>query len=234
MFTSVNISNGNIQPTPGPAIFLYALNFIGFLSAAIITIIRKYMKSRGIEKLQIRFIFYGVGFTFLLIGITNFLFVVLLKQSSFVIFGPLFSLILVGLTSYAIVKHKLLNIGLVVARSVAFLILITIILVVYTFVMFGISGLFFGIKLQINQLIVYAILTLFISSTFNPLKNYIEKITDRIFFKNDYSSNELLSKLTKILATNLKLEDLTRKTLNELLIQCIFRAAHSSYFITVV
>ena len=216
MFTSVTISNRGIQPVAGFGILIFEITAVGFLLMAMITIFEKYKKSIGLEKLQLKYLISGVAITFFSMIITNLFFVIILKVSSFVVFGPLLSLILVGFISYAIIKHRLLNIGLVVARSVTFFILISLILTAYTFVSFGISNLFFGAKVQVNQLIIYAILTLLISSTFHSLKNYLEKITEKIFFKNNYNSNELLSKLTKILAMNLRLEDITTKTINEL------------------
>lgn len=223
MFVSVSIENGNVQPTPGPLIALFAINFIGFLITAIITIIRRYIKASGIEKLQIKFIFYGIGLTFSLIAITNFLFVILLRLSSFVTLGPLFSLILVGFTFYAIVRHRLMDVRLVVARSVAYIFLIGIIAAFYTGAVFVVGNLFFTGKTDFNQTIVYASLTIFVAFTFQPLRYFLEKITDRVFFKNNYNSNELLSKLTKILASTLSLDDLSRKTLNQ-----IFNTMHIS------
>lgn len=223
MFVSIDMSSGNISPVPGFGILVYEITAIGFLILAAIAIFKKYRKARDLEKLQLKYLIFGISVTFSLIVVTNFIFVVLLQISNFVIFGPLFTLILVGFIAYAIIKHRLLNIGLLVARSVAFFILISIVFTIYIFVMFGISGLFFDVELEKNQLILYAILTLIISLTFNPLRRYTEKATDKIFFKNNYSANDLLSKLTKILATNLKLRDISVKTLDEL-----FRTMHVS------
>src|SRR5205807_7642454 len=92
MFTSVSIVNHNVQPTPGPAIIIFALNFIGFLIAGLITIVSKFLRSRGIEKVQIAFLLYGIGITFTLVALASFILVVVFHQSSFVAYGPSLSL----------------------------------------------------------------------------------------------------------------------------------------------
>ena len=50
----------------------------------------------------------------------------------------------------------------------------------------------------INQFEISIILALVMAFSFQPILAYIEKATDKIFFKGNYNSNELLSKLTKI------------------------------------
>src|SRR3990167_4600993 len=75
-----------------------------------------------------------------------------------------------------------------------------------------------------SQLITSMILALVMAFSFQPIRAYLERATDKIFFKNNYNSNELLSKLTRILASTLRLDDLSRKTLNQL-----FNTMHISW-----
>jgi signal transduction histidine kinase len=219
MFISVSIIDGNIQPVPGPAIFIFAVNFLGFLGAAFITLGRKYKKSTGLERVQIKYLLLGIILTFTLIAITNFIFVVLMNVSSFVIFGPLFTLILVGFISYAIVKHRFLDIKLVVARSVAYSLLLLILGTLYASGLFVVGTFIVKEPTSINNLITSTVLALIIAFTFQPLRRYLERVTSKIFYRDRYDSHLLLSKLGHIMASTLRLESLVELVLKELMDQ---------------
>jgi signal transduction histidine kinase len=55
------------------------------------------------------------------------------------------------------------------------------------------------------------------SLTFQPIDAMVRKITNRIFFKGRYNSEELLAGLTRIMAETMELETLTKKLLSGLL-----------------
>ena len=96
MFTSAIFEGGNIKAVPGPAIVIFAINFLGFLSLAFVSALRKYSKAMGLEKLQLKYLLSGLIITFSLIATTQFFAVILFKTSFFIPFGPLYTLILVG------------------------------------------------------------------------------------------------------------------------------------------
>ncbi|HUV46510.1 MAG TPA: ATP-binding protein [Candidatus Bathyarchaeia archaeon] len=216
MFVSVSLEQG-VKPTPGPAILVFAFNFFISVIAGFITIIRKYLKARGLEKLQIKYVFLGLIITFGFSNITNFIFVVLLKFTSFVVFGPLFNLILVVFITYAIVKHRLMDIRLIVARTVSYFLLLITLAGFYVFSIFSLSSFFYNIAASSGQIFINVVLVLIIAFGFQPLRRFLEKITDKIFFKDRYETEDLLSKLTNLLSSTLILEKLTKGVLEELL-----------------
>src|SRR6185437_3861663 len=123
VFSSVSVANG-IHPTPAPGIILFGVLFIGGPIAATVEIIRKYRRSTGLAKLQYKYLVLGITATFGLLIFTNFLFVVLLNFSDLVILGQMFSLVLVGFIFYAIIRHRLLEIRMIIARSVVYTLLL--------------------------------------------------------------------------------------------------------------
>jgi signal transduction histidine kinase len=103
-----------------------------------------------------------------------------------------------------------------VARAVAYVLLATILFASYVFAAVIGTSLFFDTPTRFEQLALYSILTLIATYTFQPLKNLLEKLTEKIFYRGKYDSPELLSSLTKIMATTLRLEDLTKGLLTNL------------------
>ncbi|MGH7204162.1 MAG: GAF domain-containing sensor histidine kinase, partial [Candidatus Levyibacteriota bacterium] len=131
--------------------------------------------------------------------------------------GPLFSIIWISCLAYAIIKHRLLDIRFVVARTIAYIVLVVILGFFYALSVFIFANIFFKQTTATDYTYLSTVLALLIAFSIHPLKNFLENITDTIFFKGKYSSNELVLRLTQIMASTLHQEALTKTTLNQLL-----------------
>lgn len=216
IFSKVTITD-QITPTPGPGIILFALLFVGVPLLGIIELIKKYRKTSGLEKLQLKYLIFGITETFALLILTNFIAVVVFHYSGLVIFGPIFSLILVGFITYAIIRHRLLEVRVIIARSVIYLLLILFAAIIYILGIILFSQSIFKINIDARLLPSMVLVALFIAFTFVPLRNIIENATNRIFFKGNYDQHDLVFQLTKIIASKISLNDVTTKTLSKLL-----------------
>jgi signal transduction histidine kinase len=216
IFSKVTIAE-QITPTPGPAIPLFAVLFVGLPIAGIFELFKKYKKTTGVERLQLRYLILGIVVTFILLILTNFIAVIVFNYSKFVIFGPMFTLIFVSLLSYSIVKHRLLAIRLLIARSVVYTLLLGIIIGIYTLSIFVISHYIIHSQNELFELFTYAALAAFIALSLQPIKNFVEDLSSRLLYVSRYNSAGLILKLTTIIAASYKLKDITQKTLKELL-----------------
>src|SRR6185369_16589834 len=182
-FTKAEIVNGSVSPVPGPGMLPFTL-LSTFYSVAAVYILRKRMRlSMGFEKEQFRYVMYGILLMLGLIIVTILLPAIFLKVTTFVPFIPLYTLIFLGMTNYAIIRHKLLDIRLFVARSLAYTLVVTIAGTAYTAAIFLVSQYFFRRDITTVQALVYALIALFVAFTFQRLKNSLEEITDKLFFK---------------------------------------------------
>lgn len=220
MFSSVTIdttnAGGSIQPTPGPAIALFAIDYIGLFVLSFLTLVYKFRKSEGLERAQLRMLLAGIIITFTLLGITNFVFVVLLKISSFVVFGPAFSLILVGFIAYAIVRHRMLDIRLVIARTVSYSLLVLFLGLMYTGLLFGLGSFVFNLPFDGAILLYATALSLILAFSFQRVRSLFQKATDSIFYKDLYEIKDLVYQLALVMASTLELDQLTKKLLKPL------------------
>lgn len=195
---------------------IFSAYFISFFYGALFFLWKKYKKFSGRTKTQILFIFVSI----LIAGFIASIFDLILPglgNYRLIYIGPAFSGIIFWLITYAIVRHQLWDFKLVLARSIAYTILVLWLGSLYTTAVFWISRSFFTGSVDNNQILVYTILALFVAFTVQPLKQLIEKTTDDIFFRYNYDSNDLLFRLSKIMATTLDLQELAQKTLHELL-----------------
>ena len=197
----------------------FALYAVFYSVGAIYTLISRWRQSRGVTKQQLRFVLTGILIMLSLIILTILIPVLINKNLSFVPFAPIYTLIFLSFTAYAIIKHRLMDIRLLVARTASYALLVLLIAGIYTALLFVIGGAFFNIRLSPVQLSVFALITLFAGFSFHPLQRMLEKITDRIFFKDRYDTDTMLRNLSNIMASRLRLDEITHGILEELLSQ---------------
>lgn len=195
---------------------LYLIYFPLVFLIAYYVYYRKYLNATAYVRMQILYILLGCTATSLPAMITN---LALPAMGYFGLHwvGQLFTMFWIGCMAYAIIKHRLLDIRLVVARAIIYILLVVFLGFVYALGIFLFAGFVLEKTVSQNYLFVSTIFALFIAFTVQPLKNYLESVTDKIFFKGTYNSNELVLKLTKIMASTLGLEALTKYTLHNLL-----------------
>ena len=214
---SVEVVNDSVSINPGPAIASFGILQASTLLLGSWILFKKYRRATGILRTQLKFITYGITAGFGLTLISTFFMAVLLNNSSLVVFSPFFITIATASVSYSIVRHRLLDIRLVLARAVAYTLLVGVLGLFYAGSVIISTSLFLGTVNFISQIALYTTLTLIVAFTFHPLRAYLENVTDKIFFKGKYDSQVLLSDLTKIMATVLRLDDLTKNILKKLL-----------------
>lgn len=214
----------------GWAYYIFYIFYIPiFFTASYYVLLRTYLKSSPLIKAQIRYILIGLTIASM-VGMTTNLMLPTFGTFSLNWLGQVSTFIWVGAATYAIVKHRLLDIRLVVARTIAYFLLVVILGVFYALGLFIFGSLLFPEANTNNiQLLVSVLLALILAFTFQPLKRILERITDKVFFRSGYNSNELLSRLTKIMASTLNLEDLTKQTLHDLL--NTMHIAHGTFLI---
>jgi signal transduction histidine kinase len=218
---SIQITASGVNVQTGSLYVYFLIYFAIFLSIAFIILLKKYFKSSGIVKTQIRYMFWGASLSaaigFFVNGILLFL-----GHWEYASLGPLSIVFLMLFTAYAIVKHKMMDIRLVVARSLAYAILVAILAGFYAVSVLAIERIFFPSSLNsfdLTQGIIRTILAVIMAFSFQPLRKWITKVTDKIFFKNQYDPEQLLDTLSHTIGSSIVLIELVYKTLDLLMDQ---------------
>ncbi|MCK5591103.1 MAG: hypothetical protein KAI72_04030 [Candidatus Pacebacteria bacterium] len=217
VFTDVQMVNGFLKQFVGPGMpvfFVFALFFSG---ATVYVLLKKMKYAQGIIRQQVRFVFFGIVIMLGLLIATILLPVMLFQNDFFVPFAPLYVLIFLLMTAYAIIKYKFLDIRLVVARTVFYTALIVVTAVIYTSVLFFATTYLFKYPMELEIILFAGILTTAIALSFGSLRLYIQKWTNKIFFKEDYNSEKLLSRLTHTMSRTIDLDVMTNAILNILI-----------------
>lgn len=194
--------------TFGWAYYLFYLWYIpGLFSASYYILFRKYRTGSPLLKQQILYVLLGLTGASLL-GMTSNLVLPTMGYFEFNWIGQVTLFIWVGSVAYAIIRHRLMDIRLVVARTLSYSILLTLIAIFYVFSLFVVGSFFLPMNTSREQLLVSVALSLIVAFTFQPLRRWLERVTDQIFFKEGYNSEELLGSLSRFIASTLDIEEL--------------------------
>ncbi|MGA2910586.1 MAG: ATP-binding protein [Candidatus Microgenomates bacterium] len=176
--------------------------------------IKRYKASSLLSRLQLRYVFVGIGIMAVSTLAVDVIVPVIFGNSSYFWVSSLFIIPFIGLSTYAIIKHRLFDIRLIIARSVSYSLLLVILGVIYSSGLFVISSLITKTPTPASSLISSTVLALVIAFTFQPLRGLLEKTTDKVFFKEGYDTESVLNTLSKTMATSLTLNDLTTRVLS--------------------
>ena len=128
--------------------------------------------------------------------------------------GILSMLILVVGLYIGVIKHKLFDLKLIVARSLAYALSLGTLIILFVVVAFALTGIIFrGINLNATKLeVIYGFLTIILAITYGPLKKFFDRATSSIFFRDAYDSQEFLDQLNKVLVSTFELQQLLNKS----------------------
>ncbi len=213
MVPYVSIHDFGVQPE-GVG-FLYAFSDIvsvTYLFGAALILLKKYKKSDRTQKNQIKFVLFGL-LVALVANVLTGIFLTLLKiETDFILLGS-FSLFIFSLfVAYAIARHGLFDIRLIVARSIAYLLLISTLIGLYTIVVFGVTTSIFAEDSVFVRQIVPIAAALFLAGTAPYFRRIFDRITNRVFYRDAYEPQAFLDQLNQELVNNIELAVLLRQT----------------------
>lgn len=203
----------------GPGIYLYMLYLGVYFLTALVVLISKYRKTTGRYRKQLQMMFFGFGLSSTVSLVTNLGLPAFFGNNSLVIFGPFSVVFLLGFTAYAIVKHRMMDIKMVVARSVTYSILVVSMAAIYAGGVFAFERILFPGQntLNMGQMAVRTVLAVVMAFSFQPLRRWITKVTDKVFFKEAYNTEELLDVVAHTVGSTIILIEMLYKTLDILI-----------------
>lgn len=231
LFSSITVSNGIVSPNAGPGILLFLIHAIIFALGSFVILIRRYLKSTGIERAHLRFILYASAPFFTLVPAANFILPVVFHYSYLIALSPFYTILFALLIAYAIVRQQLFDVRAIVAKSVTYALVLITMAIIYSLAAFSFSNLIFE-TFQVtgtNQNFVYAALAVVLAFTFQPLQAAFSALSDRVFYRDIYDTQELLRRLSTVMATNFELDPLLTSLLQD--ITQTMRLSHGSFIL---
>jgi len=200
-----------------PGIILFALLVGAYFLTGLVILFRNYRSSKGEARIRAQIILFGMTTAITAGLVFNFLLPVVANNYGYVSIGPDFTILYLAAVGYSIVKHHLFNLRRIVARSVAYILLLVSLAVMYGAVIFAISSIFFdNNSARLTENITYLILSLVVALSFQPLRRFFEHITDSIFYRDRYDSQVVLNNFSGILVSELDLDRILKRTITDI------------------
>lgn len=212
LVTSVTKSVAGVMLDIGPGYIIYLLYLAQLMYFVVVHFIRSYRQTYELAQAQIRVLLAGILGYAVLASISNLIVPLFADNWSSSKFGPIFTLVFVGFTAYAIVKHQLLDIRLVIARSLGYILSVFSLSIIYILIGFFILNrlIFEDAPLDLSQQMILVITAITLTSTLPRLKRFFDKITDKVFYRDAYDSQQLLDSLNETLVSTIDIEELLR------------------------
>ena len=171
---------------------IFGIYFTGCFIFGFVQLLLNWRKSSGKSRNQFRYVFVGI-FLSTVLGTTTNLILPLLGTSLFNRIGPSGTVFFVAMVSYAILKHNLLDIEVIIRRTLVFAGLFSFAFGVFAFTTFLtqelLSGYFSG---RAGRILSLGVSVLFIVLGYDPLRKFLINLTDRFLFQKKYDYRKLL------------------------------------------
>ena len=192
---------------------LYSLMLLGLIILIVRNLSISFRRLTGQEKNQAKLMIFGITTTSVLAIATNVVIPTLVSNWQSAKFGPLLTVIFVASTTYAIVKHKLFDIRLIIARSITYLLSLGTISLIFGTLVIGIGiNLLGATHLTKIQQIFFIASALFLGLIFPPLKRFFDRKTNQFFYRDAYDTQAFLNNLNGVLASTIELGVLLRQS----------------------
>ncbi len=197
---------------PGIIYFALLVLLLTYFIAGIVTLARHYGQANNQRKAQYNYIFIGIILT-LIPALTINLALPLLGIGEVAQYGSLSVIFISVFMTLAIVKHRLLDIRLVVVRSLGYILSIGLLVVVIAYSSsIIVQNLFYenpdGIIPSVINIVIFSVVVIM----YPLVKKIFDQLTNRIFFRDAYDPQEFLDELNKSIVSNIEIGILLRHT----------------------
>ncbi len=180
----------------GPLHLLFGLYFATCYVWALVHLWRKLRRATGFARAQLQYLFLGTGLACVGGATTNLVIPLLVGTSRFSRYGPYFTLFVVGFTAHSIIRHRLMDIRVIVSRSAAYVAgwLVT-------------SGIVFGGGIALTSLALRKdtspagdlLLGLLAATCFVALAPRMKELADRYLYRPAYDARQVVREATRVM-----------------------------------
>ncbi len=200
----------NYASTPGIVFPFFVLYFFCVVLYSFYIVIREYKYSVGLKRNQLKFIIIAsiIGFSG---GSTNYLLVFDIMHIPPV--GNYFITLYLFILSYAIIKHRLMDINIVLKKGTTY-ILLSILLFIPSSILILLGQKLFYEKINYLFTMMMVLVLFLVAILFHRIKPGTERAVDQLLFKDRYNYRETLGKFSKVLVNILDLQSLGKRVID--------------------
>ena len=202
MVRGVELSESEVRLIYGPLHMYFAAYMLACLGFNTYVLYSTFRDATGLLRLQTRYLLIAIAGPAAMAVSTNLLLPLMLGTSTNSKYGPLFSLIMLGLIGHAIIRHRFMDIRVVIKQGVVYLAafmaagtLLVVLLVASNFI--------FPDEQWFSPLEI--LLALGVAVLFHPLKTRIQRAFDRYLYREPYDYARIIRETSRALSNTIEL-----------------------------
>jgi PAS domain S-box-containing protein len=198
---------GHFQAHYGPLYPVYGSFVLAAFGHGIWTLAGKWRIAHGRSKMQMQYLWLGLGLGIGGAVTTNLIIPALTHDSRFGKYGPYFSLFLVGSTAHAIIRHRLMDIRLVIRQSITYLLSLS-----------ATVGIMWGVliivstavdqQLRTGEFILPLLMGLGGVVIFLPIRMRAQRLLDQYCYRDPYDYGQATRVMSRVMASLMRLQPL--------------------------
>jgi len=193
--------------TYGPLYDAFAFYVLCCVGYSVLTLIQKTRSARGAERQQLKFLFVALLIPGACAIVTNLLVPLFTGSSSLSQYGPLFSVVMIAMIAHAIIRHRLMDIRLVIRQGVVYVCAIATAAAVF-FILVEVFHRTIGGESDAIPFLEAFVFAIVVAIVFQPLKGWINESFNRYLYRHTYDYQHILREASRTLSTTLTLKPL--------------------------
>lgn len=173
------------------------------MAASLAILIPARRKSTGRTRQKITIILLALWITLTILVVTNIILPLAFGYFAYGNLGPLSVIVFIAGLTYGIAKYRLFDLRVLIARSMGYVLSLGILISGFLVISYSITSFNTDYEQLINVALIVAI-----ALTYQPVKKFFDRTTNRLFFHDSYDPQEFLQKLNGVMISGLGLEPL--------------------------
>ncbi len=199
----------------GPLLWLMASWTVAGICGIVFVLLTKLRRSGGRERAQLKYLLLGLSLFLVTSMIFGLALPLLTGSYEYAYLNTFATVFLVGFTAYAMIKHRFLDIRMVVLRGAVYVGMVVglgVALVAVTVL----AREHLAASMGLHSEDLFLVTTLVAVFAFQPIRKSLERMTDGIFYRRTYDPQVLLSHLGSVMASIIDVDELARAIADEL------------------
>jgi PAS domain S-box-containing protein len=202
LLTAAEVRENTIRVSYGPLHLPFSVYVLTCFAFVVFVLLSTYREATGVFKLQTRYLLVAFSVPTALAMVTNVVIPLTVGSSTQSQLGPIFSLMMLGLIGHAIIRHRFMDIRVVIKQGAVYL------------AAFGIAGAIMLSLLIASNLIfpdehwfttLEILLALGVAVLFHPLKTRIQLAFDRYLYREPYDYQRIIRETSRALSNTIEL-----------------------------
>lgn len=190
---------------------IYGLTLFGLLGLTLYILWRNYKRTEGYLKIRIKLFLTTLLICVPLLLLLQFILPTVTKNFTLANVGVWSILIPIYGLYYAVAKHRLFDLRLVIVRSVTYVMAVGLITTAYSFLAYFAQSFFNNHDNETLRLVANVGLVLLVVLSYQPLKESFKRLTYRIFYQDAYDPQNFYASLNKTVVSTININQLIRR-----------------------